>query len=130
MTIPITDMCLLYPWSDTKMPTNLSQTLAHYAMWIVCTHCSGHKTYGHFMETSESGTVCLCQCGNVLFQEKSYDETVVLQGRSLLLAIGNSCKWVYPRHPVHSSGLMPPMSGKSRTASLPVETLFSVVHRT
>lgn len=115
------------------MSTNLSQALTHYTMWIVCSHCSGHKTSGqipYFMETSESGTVCLCQRGNVLFQEKSYIKTVVPQGRPLLLTSGNSCKLVYPHHPVHSSSLTLLMSGKSQTASLPVETLFSVVHRT
>lgn len=88
MTIPITNLCLLYPWGDPEMSTNLSQALTHYVMWIVCTHCSGHKTYGqipYFMKTSENSTVCLCQRGNVLFQEKSYDETVELQGRPLLL---------------------------------------------
>lgn len=132
-TSPVTNLCLLNSRGDAKMSTNLSQALTHYATWIVCTYCSGHKTYGpipYFMETSESSTVCLCQHGNVLFQEKSYNKTVVPQGRPLLLTSGNSCKRVYPHHPVHSSSLTLPMSGKSRTASLPVETLFSVVHWT
>lgn len=74
MTIPITNLCLLYPRGDAEISTNLSQALTHYVMCIVCTHCSGHKTYGqiaYFIETSESGTVCLCQHGNALFQEKS-----------------------------------------------------------
>lgn len=36
--------------------------------------------------------------------------------REELLGSGNSCKGVYPDHPVCSSGLMPSMSSKSQTA--------------